>query len=68
MEKREKYIVVEIDKDGSVNAETFNFSGPKCVDLLNSLMKDLAMINSDEKKPEYYESEVLETSSVKVKR
>jgi hypothetical protein len=68
MDKKEKYIVVEIDKDGSINAETFNFSGPKCIDLLNGLMKDLAMICLDEKKPEYYESEVHEKSSIKVKR
>ena len=68
MDKKEKYIVLEIDKDGSIKAEIFNFLSPKCVDLLNGLMKDLAMISSDEKKPEYYESEVHEKSSIKVKR
>ncbi|MGD9679119.1 MAG: DUF2997 domain-containing protein [Vulcanibacillus sp.] len=65
---KEKYIIVEIDKDGSINAETFNFTGPKCVDFLNGLMKDLAMVNSDTKKPEYYESEVIENTTIKVKR
>jgi hypothetical protein len=66
--KNEKYIVVEIDENGDINAETFNFKGPGCVDLLNGLMKDLALITGDEKKPDYFESEVKNKEKVYIKK
>ena len=55
---KEKYIVVDIDLEGNVHAETFQMEGADCVEEIHKLMKDIATLSLDEKKPEYYKSKV----------
>jgi len=54
----DKYMIVEIDSDGSIHAETFNLHGVDCVDEINKLMKDIAILSHEEKKPEFYQSKI----------
>lgn len=51
----EKKIVINIGKDGSMDAETFGMSGMECLDEIDKLMKDLALSGSYQKKKEFYE-------------
>lgn len=51
----EKKIVINIGKDGSMDAETFGMSGTECLDEIDKLMKDLALSGSYQKKKEFYE-------------
>ena len=51
----EKKIVINIGKDGSMDAETFGMSGTECLDEIDKLMKDLALSGTYQKKKEFYE-------------
>ncbi len=51
----EKKIVINIGKDGSMDAETFGMSGTECLDEIDKLMKDLALSGTYHKKKEFYE-------------
>lgn len=51
----EKKIVINIGKDGSMDAETFGMSGTECLDEIDKLMKDLALSGAYQKKKEFYE-------------
>lgn len=65
----EKKIVVEIDADGSVRAETFGMVGGECLDevqkLMNDLAKDVAVV---EKKEDFFKSKVSAVEKVQNKR
>lgn len=50
----EKKIVIDINSSGEMKAETFGMYGIECVNELNKLLKDLALIKESTKKPEYY--------------
>lgn len=60
----EKQIIVEIDENGELTAETFGMVGPSCLDALDKLLKGLG--NGDtEKKPDFYKSATV-TSTNKI--
>lgn len=60
----EKKIVIDIDDNGGISAETFGLVGTECVDELDKLMKDLAMSGTITKKPEFYEQKTQTNSTV----
>lgn len=51
----EKKIVIQIDEDGSLNAETFGMYGTECIDEIDKLMKDIARAGTRHKKLQFYE-------------
>ncbi len=56
-------IVVEIDENGGITAETFGITGPSCLDKLDKLLKDFDK-GDDDKKPDFYKSPVLRNNKV----
>lgn len=64
-----KKIVIDIDADGSVKAETFGMIGAECLDEVQKLMKDLAEdVEIVEKKPDFFKSKIVSTDKVTNKR
>ena len=51
---REKKIVIDIDNQGSIDAETFGMHGTECLDELDKILRDLALETSTVKKDDYY--------------
>ena len=65
----EKKIVVDIDAEGNVRAETFGMVGGECLDEVQKLMKDLAQgVETGEKKPDFFKSKVSASDKVQNKR
>lgn len=65
----EKKIVVDIDADGNVKAETFGMIGTECFDEVQKLMKDLAEGDEIiEKKPDFFKSKLSVSDKVQNKR
>jgi hypothetical protein len=60
----EQKIVVKIDENGDMNAETFGFDGQACVDELSKLMKNLAVVTAERKKSEYFKSKTIAQTKV----
>ena len=54
----EKKIVVDIDAQGNVHAETFGMLGGECLDEVQKLMEDLADGAIVEKKDDFFKSKV----------
>ena len=64
----EKKIVIDIDENGEINAETFNIEGVECLDELDKLLKDLALESSTTKKEEFFKNSTKAENVIKVKR
>lgn len=64
----EKKIVVNINENGEISAETFGFQGASCVAELDKLLKGLAMGGAIEKKSEYFKEGVSVDNTVKANR
>lgn len=64
----EKKIVIDINEEGSLHAETFGMEGTECIEELDKLMKDLVRQNNYTKKPEYYKNSITSDNTVKIKR
>jgi len=60
---KEKKIIINIDKNGNVEAETF---GTACMAEIDKLMKDLALVSESTKKPEYFKTKVDIKTTVKI--
>ena len=63
----EKKIVIQISKDGTLNAETFGMYGTECIDEIDKLMKDIARAGTPHKKPEFYEQKTTTAHAVQNK-
>ena len=63
----EKKIVINIQEDGKINAETFGMVGTECVTELDKLMKDLARTNKRTKKSDYFQEKTTVDNTIKVK-
>jgi hypothetical protein len=50
-------IIIEIDEDDNVQMETLGFKGPKCVDEIKEVTKNIGKIESSKKTKEYYEND-----------
>lgn len=64
---KENKIIVKINENGEIEAETFGMEGVDCVDELNRLMRDVATVTCNIKKPEYYKNKITGTNEVKNK-
>ena len=62
----EKKIVVDINEEGSIHAETFGIQGVECLAELDRLLKDLARHGKVTKKPEYFKEGLNTDTTVKV--
>ena len=60
----EKKIIVNINENGDINAETFGMAGLECIDALDKLMKDLALRGSRKKKPGFYEQKITGNNTI----
>lgn len=65
---KDKSIVVEIDLEGNIHAETFQMEGADCIEEIHKLMKDIATLKLDEKKPEYYKIKVKNQVKQEIKK
>lgn len=63
----EKKIVIKIDEDGKLNAETFGMYGTECIDEIDKLMKDIALAGMHRKKQEFYEQKSTSSCTVRNK-
>ncbi len=50
-------IIIEIDEDENVTMETLGFKGPKCIEELKKITKNISKIESTDKTKEYYEQD-----------
>lgn len=60
-------IVLNIDNNGNMSAETFDMQGTECIAELNKLMRSMATVTSENKKPEYYKGKARISATQKVK-
>ncbi len=49
-----KTIEIKIGKNGEVSMESFNFGGSSCEEVLQKVAEQLGVLESEQKKPEYY--------------
>ena len=47
-------ISIEIDENGEIFIETNGIRGPACIDQVEELLKDLAVVSAPNKSEEYY--------------
>ena len=64
----EKRIIIDINEEGALHAETFGMQGTECIAELDKLMKDIARIGERTKKPEYFKEGISADTFVKVKQ
>jgi cupin superfamily acireductone dioxygenase involved in methionine salvage len=50
-------IIIEIDEDENISMETLGIKGPKCVEEIKKITKNIAEIESTKKTKEYYEQD-----------
>ena len=62
----EKKIVIDINEEGVLHAETFGIQGTECIAELDKLMKDIARHGRSVKKPEYFKEGVSSNNTIKV--
>ena len=62
----EKKIVIDINEEGALHAETFGMRGTECIAELDKLMKDIARNGRSTKKPEYFKEGVATDNTIKV--
>lgn len=60
---KEEKIIVNIGENGEIHAETFGLEGVDCVDELSRLMRDIATVTADTKKPEYYKNKTTSSNT-----
>lgn len=66
MANEKKEIIVDINENGEINAETFGFLGTDCELELDKLMKGLANSKTVTRKPEYFKNKVSTENKIKV--
>lgn len=62
----EKKIVINIQEDGQIHAETLGMVGTECVTELDKLMKDLARVVTRTKKDQYFKEGTTTDTTIKV--
>ena len=62
----EKKIVIDINEEGALHAETFGMQGTECIAELDKLMKNIARHGRSTKKPEYFKEGVATDNTIKV--
>lgn len=62
----EKKIVIEINENGEINAETFGMQGTACVSELDKLLRGLAHEATTYKKPEYFKEGISVINQAKI--
>ena len=63
----EKRIVIDIDNQGKIEAETFEMQGAECLEELDKLLKDLALESQVTKKDEFYKNSIATEKTIKIK-
>jgi plasmid maintenance system killer protein len=66
--KEDKSIHVLITEDGQITAETFNFESTDCLDELNALMKELAVLTKATNKQDFYKPKATKLKGTKLKK
>lgn len=61
-----KKIIVNINKNGSINIETDNFKGESCVSAIKELFEEFLELDNFDLKSSYYENEESLTNEVNV--
>lgn len=51
-------VIVEIDKDGNIKAETKGIKGKICISELDEILKEVEGTQSFKNKPEFYEKNI----------
>ena len=50
----EEKIIVKINKYGDIEVETFGITGPICYEIIDKILRDIALKYEDNKKDEYF--------------
>lgn len=61
---QEYNIIIEIDENGNVKAETKGMKGNICVSELDAILKDIEGEKAFKNKPEYYQQSVSKNKNV----
>jgi hypothetical protein len=61
-----KKIVINIDSEGNIDAETFDFKGISCSEQLDKLFKDIANNPKRTKKKDYYQEDNIIVTKPKI--
>ena len=64
---QEYNVIIEIDEDGNVKAETKGMKGDICVGELDELLKGLDGEQNIDNKPEFYDKSVKKKNTIKNK-
>lgn len=64
----EEKIIIKIDEDGMLHAETEGFFGTSCVTEIDKLMKGISNSGHHKKKAEYYQEKIDTVNTQTVKR
>ena len=62
----DKKIIINIDDNGIIDAETFGMKGTECLSELDKLLKDLALETTTTKKDEFYKEGITKDNTIKV--
>lgn len=65
---KEKQIVVDIDVEGTIHAETFGMTGTECIDALDKLLSEIALETSVSKKSDFFAEGTTVDNTIKNKR
>ena len=63
----EKKIVIDIDEEDLIKAETFGMHGTECLNELDKVLKDLALQSETVKKDEFFKEGTTVDNTLKVK-
>ncbi|MEA2100742.1 MAG: DUF2997 domain-containing protein [Campylobacterota bacterium] len=64
---QEYNVIIEIDEDGDIKAETKGMKGEVCVGELDEILKGLDGEQSFKNKPEFYDKKVKENNKVNLR-
>ena len=55
---KERKIIITIDEDGKLSADTVNFQGAVCEKEMQKLLEGFEEIEKEDKKPDFYKQDV----------
>jgi len=59
----EQRIIIEIDENGKIKAKTSEIKGEICLDELQELLEDIAVLDNVKKTDEFYQKKEIRTSN-----
>ena len=54
---KERKIIITVDEDGKISADTLNYQGAICLKEMEKLLEGFEEIEKEDKKPDFYKQE-----------